>query len=123
LPPGPFTGRRIISPVRHWPYEGNRVGKRHKGTGMQTGTLDGERGWPEVSPEDLMRYLDGELPPNEWERIDSHVTRCRSLQGELFFCQMLASDLRALLLSFVIPHDSVWGTVSAKLPPPKGPTG
>jgi hypothetical protein len=114
----PFSRRRIISPVRPSPYDGNGESKRHKGTGMQRGTLGGEKGWPEVSPEDLMRYLDGELPPEEWERVDNHVTRCRSLQGELYFCQMLASDLRAFLLSFEIPHDSIWGTVSAKLPRP-----
>jgi hypothetical protein len=107
LPPGLFSRRKIISPVRPSPYEGIRVGKRHMGTGMQTGTLGRESGWPQVSPEDLMRYLDGELPPEEWERVDSHVTRHRSLQRELFFYQMLASDLRALLLSFEIPHDSI----------------
>jgi hypothetical protein len=69
-----------------------------------------------------MRYLDGELPPEEWERVDSHVTRCNSLQRELFFCQMLASDLRALPLSFEIPRDSIWRTVSAELSRPEGPT-
>jgi hypothetical protein len=69
-----------------------------------------------------MQYLDGELPPEDRERVDWHVSRCRSLRGELSYYEMLTSDLRALLLSLKIPDDSIWGTVSAKLPRPGGPS-
>ena len=69
----------------------------------------------QVSPEDLMRYLDGELSEEDRERVGQHVTGCRRLLEEIDFFRTLGSDLRALLRSIEIPHHSIWDLVWARL--------
>ena len=70
----------------------------------------------QVSHEDLMRFLDGELSTEERERVDRHLTGCRSLQKEVGAFRRLGSDVRALLLSFAIPHHQIWELIREELP-------
>ena len=76
----------------------------------------------QVSLEDLMRFLDGELSAEERERVDLHVTGCSDLQKEVDVFRALGSDLQALLLSFAIPRHSIWDLIRAKLPGQEGTT-
>ena len=73
-----------------------------------------------VSQEDLMRYLDGELPPEERERVEAGVRASTELQRELALFQALSDDLHDL--SFQPPRrpDTVWGAVHRRLTRPLG---
>jgi hypothetical protein len=69
----------------------------------------------QVSPEDLMRYLDEELPADVWGRIDRHVMSCRTQKKEIDSFRALGSALRDRLISPEISRHSIWELVRAKL--------
>ena len=68
-----------------------------------------------VSPEDLMRYLDGETSVEERERVDRQLATCRSLQEQMVRLSTLGSELRTLLPSLVPPQVSIWELVRERL--------
>ncbi|MFC1661466.1 anti-sigma factor family protein [Gemmatimonadota bacterium] len=69
----------------------------------------------QVSPEDLMRFLDGEASAEGRERVDRQLANCRSLQEEMVRLRILGSELRTLLPTPVPPQASVWELVREKL--------
>lgn len=72
-----------------------------------------------VSNEDLMRYLDGELPPEARARVDAELERSTELQRELAIYRALQSGFRDL--SFAIrPGTSVWDRVDRRITRPIG---
>ena len=69
-----------------------------------------------ITPEDLMRYLDGELSAEERERVDRQLATCRSLQEQTVrLSRALGSELRTLLPSLVPPQVSIWELVRERL--------
>ena len=68
-----------------------------------------------VSPEDLMRYLDGETSVEERERVDRQLATCRGLQEETVRLRSLGSELRTLLPSLVPPQVSIWELVRERI--------
>lgn len=73
-----------------------------------------------ISSEDLMRYLDGELPPDERERIDAELTSSTELQREVAIFRALKSDFRDLSFHPGTFHSSVWDQVNAHVTRPIG---
>ena len=61
-----------------------------------------------VSHENLMRYLDGEIAPEERARIDAAVANSTELQRDLVVFRTMKNDLQAM--TFGLANDqSVWG--------------
>ncbi len=73
-----------------------------------------------VSQEDLMRYLDGELPPPEYERIQAELDRSTELQRELALYRTLKEDLQQLPLRGLPRGRSAWDAVNRKIARPFG---
>lgn len=74
---------------------------------------------PTVSSEDLMRLLDGELPPEEVARVEDALERSTELQREFRIFQALRDDVSGL--SYDPPaHNSVWDGVQRRLTRPLG---
>jgi anti-sigma factor RsiW len=74
-----------------------------------------------VSRETLMRFLDGELPPDERRRVEAALERSTELQRELAVYRMFHEDLTEMRLS---PgpgtQPSVWTSVRRRLGRPLG---
>ena len=72
-----------------------------------------------VSNEDLMRFLDGELPPGEVARVRDALERSTELQRELRIFEAIRHDVGGL--SYDPPaHRSVWDGVQRRLTRPLG---
>ncbi len=72
-----------------------------------------------VSPESLMRYLDGEAAPEERAQIDAAVADSTELQRDLVIFRTMKSDLQAM--TFGLANDqSVWGAVHRRITRPLG---
>lgn len=71
-------------------------------------------------PEDLMRYLDGEMPAEERRALEAEMERSTELRRELAIWQAMHHDFQAL--SFAPPGSdlSVWGAVNRRLARPVG---
>lgn len=72
-----------------------------------------------VSNEDLMRFLDGELPPDEVARVQDALSRSTELQRELRIFEALRHDVEGLSYD-PPPHHSVWDGVQRRLTRPVG---
>lgn len=68
-----------------------------------------------VSDQDLMRYLDGELPPEERARIDGALEESADLRTQLELFRSLRAGLHDLPLAPPPSDGSVWDGVAAKL--------
>ena len=69
--------------------------------------------------EDLMRYLDDELPPEERSRLDSLIQGSTELQRELALFRAMKEDFQDL--SYSIKHPTgIWDQVSRRLTRPAG---
>jgi anti-sigma factor RsiW len=73
-----------------------------------------------VSHDDLMRYLDGEVSPEEREQIDETLQRSTELQRELAVFQAMKNDLRDLSFAPQAVTGSVWDQVNRRLARPLG---
>jgi anti-sigma factor RsiW len=73
-----------------------------------------------VRETDLMRYLDGEMPPEERRRFEEALARSTELQRDLALFRSLKEEVRALELPGAAPSGSVWDRVSAHLFRPAG---
>ncbi len=73
-----------------------------------------------VSHEELMRYLDGEVGPEEGVRIQGSVEASTELRRELSVYRAMKDDLQTLKLSSHGPHGSVWNAVNRQLTRPLG---
>jgi anti-sigma factor RsiW len=73
-----------------------------------------------ITSEDLMRYLDGELSPEEHERIDVALHSSTELQREVAIFRALKSDFQELSFHPGTYHTSVWDQVNAHVTRPVG---
>lgn len=73
-----------------------------------------------ISPEDLMRYLDGELPAEEARALEAAVERSTELRRELAIHRAMQRDVQGLSFAPITPSGSVWGTVNRRLTRPIG---
>lgn len=73
-----------------------------------------------ISSEDLMRYLDGELPPEERARVDAELEHSTELQREIAIFRALKSDFQELSFHPGIHRTSVWDDVNAHVARPVG---
>ena len=73
-----------------------------------------------VTHEELMRYLDGEVGPEERNRIESSVETSTELRRELAVYRAMKDDLQSLKLNESGPHGSVWYAVNRHLAKPLG---
>jgi len=75
---------------------------------------------PRVSSEDLMRYLDGEMPPDERAVVDAELGASTELQRELAIFRALKTDFQALSFHPAEYRESVWDRVNERVTRPIG---
>jgi len=85
------------------------------GTGPQNGATD-----TEVPHDMLMRYLDGELPPEERKRVEAALAESTELRRELALYRTLHEDLAGISFDRRELRDSVWSRVNRRLARPIG---
>ncbi len=73
-----------------------------------------------VSSEDLMRYLDGELPPEERARVEAELQTSTELQREVAIFRALKADFQELSFQPSTHHKSVWDKVNTRVTRPIG---
>lgn len=73
-----------------------------------------------VTHEELMRYLDGEVGPEERNRIEASVDGSTELRRELAVYKAMKDDLQSLKLNENGPNGSVWYAVNRHLARPFG---
>ena len=72
-----------------------------------------------ISHETLMRYLDGEVPPEERVRIEAALAESTALQRDVAGFGSIKKDLQSM--AFSLEHDgSVWSVVHRRLTRPLG---
>jgi anti-sigma factor RsiW len=74
----------------------------------------------DISHETLMRYLDGELPPEERRRVEEAVERSTELRREITIYRSLHEDLATLSFETNATRGSVWDSVHKRLTRPIG---
>jgi ferric-dicitrate binding protein FerR (iron transport regulator) len=67
-----------------------------------------------------MRYLDGELPPEERRRFEAAMEASTELRREAAIYRALREDLTAVSFERGVGRDSVWGRVNRRLTRPIG---
>jgi len=72
-----------------------------------------------VSHDDLMRYLDGELPREERRRVEDALRESTELRREMALYEAMHDDLRELSLTMK-EATSVWGQVNRRITRPFG---
>ena len=73
-----------------------------------------------ISSEDLMRYLDGELSPEERARVDSELATSTELQREVAIFRALKADFQELSFHPATHRESVWDQVHTRVTRPIG---
>ena len=73
-----------------------------------------------VSTDDLMRYLDGELSPDERTRVESELATSTELQREVAIYRALKADFQELSFHPATYRRSVWDRVNARVTRPIG---
>ena len=72
-----------------------------------------------ISHETLMRYLDGEVAPDELARIEAAVAASTELQRDVAIFGAMKKDLQGIAFP-LSRDDSVWGVVHRRLTRPIG---
>ena len=73
-----------------------------------------------ISEADLMRYLDGEMPPGEQARVESALKGSTELQRELALFRSLKTEIQGLSFHPATYRSSVWDRVNAHVNRPIG---
>jgi hypothetical protein len=73
----------------------------------------------EVGHEDLMRFLDDELPPDRRNAVDAHIEQCTECNRDLHVFRSLKGDLSAIAMRNE-PGPSLWATINRRLTQPLG---
>ena len=73
-----------------------------------------------VTKEDLMRYIDGEMPPEQRARLDAELARSTELRRELAIFRAMRTDFQGLSFDPGTYHKSVWDKVNASVTRPIG---
>ena len=74
----------------------------------------------QLTHEELMRYLDGEVGPEERIRIERSVEESTEIRRELAVYKAMKDDLQTLKLTDGDHHGSVWNSVNRQLTRPIG---
>jgi anti-sigma factor RsiW len=75
---------------------------------------------PGLSPELLMRFLDGELPPEERVRVEGLLAGATEVQRDLLVYRQIHQDLSEIRLRTGGGRRSVWDRVHQRLTRPMG---
>jgi hypothetical protein len=67
-----------------------------------------------------MRYLDGEMPPDERRRVESELGTSTELQRELAIFRAMQADFRELSFQPHLERGGVWNEVNRRLTRPVG---
>jgi len=73
-----------------------------------------------ISHEDIMRFIDGELPPQEHARIEAALASDTELSREVAIFRRMKGDFQELSFHPGKPRTSVWDSVNAALTRPVG---
>jgi hypothetical protein len=73
-----------------------------------------------VTKEDLMRYIDGEMPPEQRACLDAELARSTELKRELAIFRAMRTDFQGLSFDPGTCHKSVWDKVNASVTRPIG---
>ena len=73
-----------------------------------------------VTNEEMMRYLDGEVGPEERSRIERSVESSTELRRELAVYKAMKDDLQTLRLNGGGRNGSIWNAVNRQLTRPLG---
>lgn len=73
-----------------------------------------------ISHDDLMRFIDGELPPDEHARMEMAVSASTELSRELAIFMSIKSGFQDLSFDRGSYHHSVWDAVNSNLTRPIG---
>ena len=73
-----------------------------------------------ITPEEIMRFIDGELPPDEHARIEEALTTDTELAREVAIFRGMKGDFQELSFHPGTFHRSVWDTVNVTLTRPVG---
>jgi len=73
-----------------------------------------------VTTDDLMRYLDNELSPEERSRVDAALATSTELQREVAIFRALKADFQELTFHPAARYTSVWDRVNARVTRPIG---
>ncbi len=73
-----------------------------------------------ISPEDLMRFIDGELPPSEHARVEAALASDTELNREVAIYRGMKGDFQELSFDPGTVSRSVWDTVNVTLTRPVG---
>src|ERR1043165_7508834 len=73
-----------------------------------------------ITQEDLMRYLDGEMPPQERETLERELDQSTELRRALAISQAIQSDFRELSFAPALQGGSVWSHVHRRVTRPLG---
>ena len=72
------------------------------------------------SHDDLMRFLDGEMPPEERARVEAEVAQSTELQRELSIFTAMREDFQGLSFHPATYSKSVWDNVNSDVARPMG---
>jgi anti-sigma factor RsiW len=73
-----------------------------------------------ITQEDLMRYLDGEMPDQERAALESALRDSTELQRELAIYRAMQTDFRELAVAPALQGGSVWAEVHRRVTRPLG---
>ncbi len=73
-----------------------------------------------ITSEDLMRYLDGELSPEERARVDAELATSTELQREVAIFRALKEDFQELSFHPATYRKSIWDRVNDRVTRPVG---
>lgn len=73
-----------------------------------------------ITPDDLMRYLDGEMSPEERTRTEAAMAASTELQRDFALFRALKTDIQGLSIHPATYRSSVWDQVNAHVNRPIG---
>ena len=74
----------------------------------------------DVSHDQLMRFMDGELPPAERQQVSDALKGSAELKRQLVLFEAMKRDLQELSFTPVHAGDSVWNQVTVRITRPVG---
>lgn len=73
-----------------------------------------------ITSDELMRYLDGEMTPEERAQVDAELARSTELRRELAIFRALKTDFQELSFHPAVHRSSVWDDVNVHVTRPVG---
>lgn len=73
-----------------------------------------------ITHDDLMRFIDGELPPDEHARVEAEIAASTELSREAAIFRGMKSGFQDLSFQRIRMHHSIWDQVNEQLTRPIG---